>query len=63
MIQAAETCKNCEKDVGKCSAVCGDGKIQEAEDCKNCGADVKMCRSNTCGDGKVDKEAGEECDS
>ena len=48
------TVKNCEKDVWKCSATCWDGKMQEAEDCKNCPGDVKLCRSSTCGDGKID---------
>ena len=62
-IQEAETCKNCEKDVWKCSATCGDGKIQLAEDCKNCVEDVPLCRSSTCGDGKLDEKAGEKCDN
>ena len=47
----------------KCSATCWDGKIQIAEDCKNCNEDVKLCRSATCGDGKVDERAWEECDN
>ena len=63
IIQEAEDCRNCEKDVWKCSATCGDGKIQIAEDCKNCNEDVKLCRSSTCGDGKVDERAWEECDN
>jgi hypothetical protein len=37
--------------------------MQEAEDCKNCSADVKLCRSSTCGDGKIDENAGEKCDN
>ena len=62
-IEPAEDCRNCERDVWKCSAWCGNGKIEEWEDCKNCSKDVKMCKSSTCGDGKVDKEAWEECDN
>ena len=51
-IEAAETCENCEKDVWKCSATC-----------ENCKKDVKQCKKDTCGDGKIDKEAWEECDN
>jgi len=63
IIQDAEDCKNCPQDVWPCTATCRDGEIQLAEDCKNCPEDVKMCRDSTCGDGKIDKWAWEECDN
>ena len=62
-IQAAETCLNCEKDLSICTAICGDGEIQYGEDCKNCPEDVKLCMSSTCGDAKIDENAGEKCDN
>ena len=62
-IEAAEDCRNCPEDLKACSAECGNGKIEEWEDCESCPEDVKMCKSSTCGDGKVDKEAWEECDN
>ena len=62
-IEAAETCENCEKDVWECSATCWNWKIEPAETCENCKKDVKQCRKDTCWDGKVDAEAGEECDA
>ena len=62
-IEAAEDCRNCEKDVWKCVATCGNEKIELAEDCKNCSKDVHVCRSQTCWDRNIDKEAWEECDN
>ena len=58
-----EDCRNCEKDVWKCSTTCGNGKIEKWEDCENCKEDVKMCIKTTCWDGKIDKESWEECDN
>ena len=54
---------NCPEDVKTCSAICWNGKIEDGEDCENCKKDVRMCISSTCGDGKIDKEAWEECDN
>ena len=62
-IEAAEDCRNCPKDVWECSASCGNGIVEKWEDCENCSKDVKVCRSKTCGNGKVDELAWEECDS
>jgi hypothetical protein len=41
--------------VKDCVATCGNSKVELAEDCKNCSRDVKICRSSTCGNGKVDE--------
>jgi hypothetical protein len=35
--------------------------VEVAEDCDNCSKDVKFCKSDLCGNGKVDKN--EECDN
>ena len=62
-IDDGENCKNCPKDVRECSAICGNGKIEKWETCENCPKDVKWCKSQTCWDGKLDKESWEECDN
>ena len=62
-VDDGENCENCPEDVWKCSASCGNGKIEKAETCENCPEDVEMCKKDTCGDGKVDELAWEECDS
>ena len=45
---------------------CGDGKVDEGEDCdggENCDNTCRFDFSNcTCGDGKVTRELGEQCD-
>ena len=61
-IEDAETCLNCREDLNKCSAHCGNNKIELWETCENCPQDVWKCRSETCWDGEVNEEAGEQCD-
>ena len=58
-----ETCQNCSQDVWECTAFCGNGKIEKWEDCYNCPKDVKLCKSQTCWNGKIDTDAWEECDN
>ncbi len=60
IVEGNEDCKNCEKDVWKCTSFCWDWIVGDAEDCLNCPKDVKSCRWS-CWNGKV--EPGEECDS
>ncbi len=62
-IDRVETCQNCSQDVWECTAFCGNGKIEKWEDCYNCPKDVKLCKSQTCWNGKIDAEAWEECDN
>ena len=63
IVEEAENCRNCPEDVKECSAICWNGKIEEWEDCEDCNRDVKMCIKETCWDGKINKEAWEECDN
>ena len=63
VIHEREDCITCPEKVWECTAYCWNEAVEIWEDCINCSDDVKLCRSQTCWNGVLDEDAGEECDN
>lgn len=59
-IDQGETCVSCPEDVGTCTSICGNGIAEAGETHQNCPEDLP---SNSCGNGKIEKNLNEECDN